>query len=294
MAAGQYSSDERFVIDGKGMTSLAIVTLALFVSQIGMAFTIPLIVQHFDVSNTIAGLAATLEIGGVALTCLLYAPYVPRFDARLVCRASIVALLVLNVATILSPNVDVFLVCRGLSGIIAGLINVTTSSLAGRTTKPEKSFSVLLGSLGALGISLSLVLPQAKNVGPLIGLEPLHTIYALYCIFLLIGLAFCTKLPSPPKLTPRGDETGAGKLKPLRELPLDAWLLLPGLGAISFGVGALGTFIVSLGTEQIGMTVETVGLVMMSGAIVRIGGPFLGSWASARYRAVTLDRKSVV
>ena len=274
-------------ISGAAVVSLAIVTASIFVGSSGIPFTIPLIVSHFNVTNTMAGLAATLEVGGIALACLLYSPFVPRFDARTVCRASLVALIVLNLVTMLSPNISFFLGCRALTGIVAGLINVTTSSMAGRIARPERMFGILLGALGALGIALSLILPQAKNVAPLLGISTLNAIFALYVICLAIGLIFCWGLPSLPRLSAKTDDA-ASQLSPLRALPWYSWGLLVGLGCVSFGVGSLGTFTVSLGTEQVGLSVEMVGVVMMTGAIVRVGGPFLGSYLSSRFRALII------
>ncbi len=280
------ADQNRVDVNAFGMASLGVLTAAIAVGIIGNSFAIPLIVQHFGVSVAQAGLAPTLEHGGLALTCLLYAPYVPRFDARRVCLIALVGLVILNLATIFAPNFETLLVCRALAGLVAGTVYVTTSSVAGRTTAPEKCFATLLCSTGSLGILSSLVLPQAKNIGPLIGISPLASIYALYIPVLLIGFLFCLKMPRPPILSARNAETGARELTPLRELPLSTWGLLFGMSFMAFGTGALGTYLVSLGTEQVGLAVEKVGLVMMPGAIIRVVLPFVGAYISLRFRAV--------
>ena len=267
--------------------SLAGVTASIFVALTGIPFTIPQIVRQFDVGNSVAGLAATLEVGGIALACLLYAPFVPKFQARVVCSISLAVLIALNIASILAPSADVLLVCRACAGIVAGLVNVTTSSIAGRVAHPEKIFGVLLGSLGAIAIGLSVLLPQAKNFGPTLGLTTLDAIFAIYIVCLAIGLLCCWRLPTLPVLD-KNNTDAAVRLPSLSAVSLRVWALLPGLGFVSFGVAALMTFLVSLGTEQVGLSVESVGFVMMAGAVIRIGGPIAGSYAGSHFRAILI------
>ncbi|MFN3231746.1 MAG: MFS transporter [Alphaproteobacteria bacterium] len=286
------ADDGRIDITGFKLAALTAMMLLSFAAAIAMPFNITGIVDAFVVSNTVAGLVATIEMGGVAVSSLIFAQIAPRLNPRRVYVIGVSAVIALNVATIWAPSIEFLYVVRGMVGLFAGAMVATVMSTAGRSRTPEATFGVINSAVGVMGMALSLILPQALKLHTLelstydlghegLGLSTVDGLYFVYLCCAGLALLFIRFVPVPPRVA----APAAGDA-PAPSLPLSGWLALLGLGIIFFGHGTLTMFIISVGVEQVGLSPERVGLVFMFGGIVGIVAPLVAGYVGTKYKAL--------
>ncbi len=278
------ADDGRIDISGFALVALTAMMLLSFSAAIGMAFNITGIVGSFAVSNTAAGLVATIEMSGVATGSLVFAQIAPRLDPHRVYIAAIGSIIALTGLTIWAPSIEFLYVFRGLNGFCAGAVVATVMATAGRSTAPESTFGVINSAVGVMGMVLAIILPQALKLNQVGGMGALSQVDGLYVVYLVLAafaIAFIRFVPVAPTTTA---QTHSGGRAP--DLPLIGWAALLGLGMIFFGHGTLVMFIVSVGVEQVGLTPETVGLVFMFGSIFGIIAPLAAGWVGTHYKAM--------
>ena len=279
------ASDGRIDITGFKLVALTAMMLLAFAAAIAMPFNITGIVGSFGVTNTAAGLVATIEMGGVAASSLLFANLAPKLNPRRVYVIGIGVIISMNALTIWVPTVEILYVIRGVTGASAGAIVATVMSTAGRSTTPEATFGVINSAVGVLGMALSLILPQALKFHALapeaLALSEVDGLYFIYFIFAILALAFIRSVPVPPKTGPHEHDH-----EPHPPLPVMGWVALVGLGIIFFGHGTLAMFIVSVGVEQVKLSPETVGFIFMLGGFVGIVAPLIAGFVGARFKAM--------
>ncbi|MDX1581328.1 MAG: MFS transporter [Alphaproteobacteria bacterium] len=278
-------SDGRIEITGVRLISLTALMLLVFAAGIAMPFNITGIVESFAVDNAAAGLAATVEMAGVAGSSLLFSQLAPRLNPKRVYLVGISAIIVLNVATIWAPTVEVLYIFRALNGISAGAIVATVMSTAGRSTAPEATFGVINSAVGVMGMVLSLVLPQAlkfHGIAPQsLSLSPVDGLFFIYLLFAVLALGFIRSVPVPP---PIEEPEGGGPVeKP--KLPFAGWIALFGLGVVFFGHATLAMFIVNVGVEQVQLSPQTVGFVFMFASAFGIVAPLVAGYVGVRFKA---------
>ncbi len=286
------ADDGRIDITGFKLVALTAMMLLSFAAAIAMPFNITGIVEAFTVTNTVAGLVATIEMGGVAISSLIFAQIAPRLNPRRVYVIGVATIIALNIATIWAPTIEFLYVVRGLVGLFAGAMVATVMSTAGRSRTPEATFGVINSAVGVMGMALSLILPQALKLHTLelstydlghegLGLSTVDGLYFVYLCCAGLALLFIRFVPVPPKVeAPAGGETSAPAL------PITGWLALLGLGIIFFGHGTLTMFIISVGVEQVGLSAERVGLVFMFGGVFGIVAPLAAGYIGTKFKAM--------
>ncbi len=278
---GPTDGDGRIDISGFKLVALTAMMLLSFSAAIGMAFNITAIVGSFTVSNTAAGLVATIEMTGVAAGSLLFSQIAPRFDPHRIYIAAIGSIIGLTLLTIWAPSIEFLYVLRGVNGFCAGAVIATVMSTAGRSTAPEATFGVINSAVGVMGMVLSIVLPQALKLGALDGLSSVDGLYVVYMLLAVAAIGFIRYVPVAPQMAGQAQSN-----TPAPPLPLMGWAALVGLGMIFFGHGTLVMFIVSVGTEQVGLSPEIVGLVFMFGSVFGIVAPLAAGYIGTHYKAV--------
>jgi len=278
------TDDGRIDISGFKLVALAAMMLLTFAAAMGMPFNITGIVESFAVSNTNAGLVASFEMGGVAAGSLLFSQIAPRLNPHRVYFTAIGAIVLLNIATIWSPSIELLYACRALTGACAGAIVATVMSTAGRAQAPEATFGIINSAVGVMGILLAIILPQALKLHQtdlVAGMSSVDGLYAVYLLLAVVAIAFVRSVPVPPKIENRTEAKG-----PEPALPAMGWMALIGLGVIFFGHGTLTMFLVNVGIEQMKLSAETVGFVFMLGGIFGIAAPLAAGYVGTHYKAM--------
>ncbi|MEQ8485481.1 MAG: hypothetical protein RIB46_14080 [Pseudomonadales bacterium] len=264
------------------LVSLTAVMILAFVASLGMAFNVDAITVSFAASNTLAGFVASAEMASIALGSLVFAGLAPRMNARVVYTAGVSAIIVLNLVSILVPDVMWLFLCRAPAGFALGAVVATTMATAGRSDQPEMTFGVINSSVGVMGIVIAYVLPRSLRLHehlplPQIASE-LDGLYLTYAFMSLFAFACLRTLPRlPPVVPPRADAV-------VPPVPRSGWLALAGMGLIFFGHGTLALFLVTIG-RSVPLSPEVVGYVFMAGGVFGIIAPLIAGYLGSRMAA---------
>ena len=123
--------------------ALAGVLLLSFAASLGMAFNIDAIASSFNVTNTTAGLVASVEMAAIAAGNLTFARLATRLSAQRTYLAGVLAVVSMNILSIFAPTTDWLLFCRAPAGFALGAVVATVMTTAGRSHKPELTFGVI-------------------------------------------------------------------------------------------------------------------------------------------------------
>ncbi len=277
-------SDGRMDIGGPRLIALTCLLLLVFSAAVAMSFNIASFVTSFDVSFTEAGTVATIELGGIAISSLLFSQLAPRLQPRKVYLYAILAIAMMNAATIFVPSITALFVVRGIAGLAAGSVTAMVMYTAGHSRTPEKTFGIINSFVGVLGIMLALVLPQAGKLylvsGAPEGISEADGLFLVYLVASIGALFFVRSVPVPPRAALAG-EGGRSTAAP----PLLGWLALLGMGIVFFGHGVLALYIVDVG-KGVGLSPDTIGLVFSIAAIMGIVLPLAAGFLGARFPAL--------
>lgn len=262
--------------------SLTGVLLLAFAASLGMPFNIDAIALSFGVTNTTAGLVASVEMAAIAAGNLTFARLAARISAQHIYIAGVTTVVLLNFLSIIAPTTDWLLLCRAPAGFALGAVVATVMTTAGRSHKPESTFGVINSMVGAMGIFIAFVLPRALDLHLVLPditdwseVDGLYLVYGLCSIFAFFFIPG-TPLTEPLVLT--DDMEDRPKL-------MIGWLGLVGLGIIFFGHGTLALFLVKIG-RAVPLSPEEIGYVFMAGSLVGVGLPLLAGYIGTRMNAL--------
>lgn len=262
--------------------SLTGVLLLAFSASLGMPFNIDAIASSFGVTNTTAGLVASVEMAAIAAGNLTFARLATRLSAQHIYIAGVIAVVSLNLLSIIAPTTDWLLLCRAPAGFALGAVVATVMTTAGRSHKPESTFGIINSMVGVMGIFIAFVLPRALELHLVLpeitGWSEVDGLYIVYATCSIFAFLF---IPSTPRTAPvelTGDTEDRPKL-------IIGWLGLVGLGIIFFGHGTLALFIVKIG-RAVPLSPEEIGYVLMAGSLVGVGLPLLAGYIGTRMNAL--------
>lgn len=265
----------------RALFALTGVLLLAFAASLGMAFNIDAIAISFDVSNTTAGLVASVEMAAIAAGNLTFARLATRLSAQRIYVVGVFSVVSLNLLSIIAPSTDWLLCCRAPAGFALGAVVATVMTTAGRSHKPELTFGVINSMVGVMGIFIAFILPRALElhlVLPAItNWSEVDGLYLVYAICSIFAFAFIPATPRTEPVAIVDDSTNRPKL-------LIGWLGLIGLGIIFFGHGSLALFIVKIG-RAVPLSPEVIGYVFMAGSLVGVGLPLLSGYIGTRWNA---------
>jgi len=95
-------------------------------------------------NETQAGLINTLEIGSVAVMCLLLSHWLSQFSLRYLAMAGALLILAANFVTFWCDEYLILLLLRVLAGLGAGLCLAATSALLSRMADPDRMMGMML------------------------------------------------------------------------------------------------------------------------------------------------------
>ena len=258
------------------------VLLLSFAASLGMAFNIDAIASSFNVTNTTAGLVASVEMAAIAAGHLTFARLATRLSAQRTYLAGVLAVVSMNILSIFAPTTDWLLFCRAPAGFALGAVVATVMTTAGRSHKPELTFGVINSMVGVMGILIAFVLPRALDLHLVLPAitdwSEVDGLYLVYAISSLFALLFIPATPLTEPVVLSEDAAERPKL-------MVGWLGLVGLGIIFFGHGTLALFIVKIG-RSVSLSPEVIGYVFMVGSLVGVALPLLAGYIGTRMNAL--------
>ena len=262
--------------------SLTGVLLLAFSASLGMPFNIDAIALSFGVTNTTAGLVASVEMAAIAAGNLTFARLSSRLSAQRIYITGVIAVVLLNFLSIIAPTTDWLLLCRAPAGFALGAVVATVMTTAGRSHRPESTFGVINSMVGVMGIFIAFVLPRALELHLVLpdiaGWSEVDGLYLVYATCSIFALLF---IPGTPRTAPV-ELTDDTKERPKLMI---GWLGLVGLGIIFLGHGTLALFIVKIG-RAVPLIPEEIGYVFMAGSLVGVGLPLLAGYIGTRMNAL--------
>lgn len=266
----------------RALFALTGVLLLSFAASLGMAFNIDAIASSFNVTNTTAGLVASVEMAAIAAGNLIFARLATRLSAQRTYLAGVLAVVSMNILSIIAPSTDWLLFCRAPAGFALGAVVATVMTTAGRSHKPELTFGVINSMVGVMGILIAFVLPRALDLHLVLPAitdwSEVDGLYLVYAISSIFALLFIPATPLTEAVVLSEDAAERPKL-------MVGWLGLVGLGIIFFGHGTLALFIVKIG-RSVSLSPEVIGYVFMVGSSVGVGLPLLAGYIGTRMNAL--------
>ena len=266
----------------RALFALTGVLLLSFAASLGMAFNIDAIASSFNVTNTTAGLVASVEMAAIAAGNLIFARLATRLSAQRTYLAGVLAVVSMNILSIIAPTTDWLLFCRAPAGFALGAVVATVMTTAGRSHKPELTFGVINSMVGVMGILIAFVLPRALDLHLVLPAitdwSEVDGLYLVYAISSIFALLFIPATPLTEAVVLSEDAAERPKL-------MVGWLGLVGLGIIFFGHGTLALFIVKIG-RSVSLSPEVIGYVFMVGSSVGVGLPLLAGYIGTRMNAL--------
>ncbi|MFM8353341.1 MAG: MFS transporter [Gammaproteobacteria bacterium] len=294
------TSSAVIALTGRPLYTLTAMLLLAFAAVVAMPFNISGIVQSFGISNSTAGLIASVELGGISAASLLVARLAGSLSPRRIYAVGISAVLVANALTVLAADVSVLMVLRAIAGLGAGSVTATVMFTAGKSSDPERTFGIINSFVGIMGMAMALLLPQALLLHQVVGggaLQSVDGLYLTYVVAAVLALLLIRSVPVPPPANPThvsadagtpsaslSADSSAANTAAIRPVPLIGWVALWGLGIAFFGHGTLGIYIVELGLST-GLSAQAIGNTFAAGSLIGIGAPLLGGLIGARFRA---------
>ena len=216
--------------------ALALLMILAFAGPIAMPFNLSAIAAEYNTSNTIAGLVAAAELLSISISSLLMTKYTSRVNVRLGLTVSLGAVAIANLATVfLASSPETLAPCRVIAGLAAGTAVAQVMFVAGRSNNPNATFGVINGSVGLMGMGLSIGLPIALGAFGLIGA------YSIYLVCAAVALVLIGLLPRIPKIAPQAESADAAPRA--TPVPMIGWIALAGplvAGFIGQGLSTVG------------------------------------------------------
>jgi len=234
-----------------------------------MPLYIGALVDHLGLSNSQAGLMASLELLGTCVAAVVAMFWIRRLSWRVVALASAIVLVSGNVLSLLFvADLQLLVGLRLLTGFASGCLVSLACAGLGDTRMPDRNFA--FGVVGQLAISgaLFIMLPSVIVVQ---GVAGIFGCFALCGVVAIIGAIL---LPvSGVKHEATGTLRSPGAWKPL-------WALAGG-AAFFVANTAVWAYIERIGVAS-GLAGDFIGTMLGVGVFASILGPLLAAWSGDR------------
>jgi predicted MFS family arabinose efflux permease len=166
---------------------MAVIGPEVFIVQPGFVLGM---VEYMGFSEKLAGDISSAEMWGIALTTVLMTFFAYRFNWRHVIFASLLIMIVGNLASIFTDTPLLFGIWRFVVGFGAGGLVSLSFTIVGLTDKPDRNFGYLIMWVLVYGAIVLMAMPTAYQ---LIGMNGVLIFLALLPA---IGLGFVRYLPT--------------------------------------------------------------------------------------------------
>ena len=232
----------------------------------GMPFFVGGLISELGFSQAQANLISSAEIAGMALSSLLGAAWIGRFNWRHIAMFGLVAVLGGNLLSCYVDNFQILVATRFITGLLGhGTAFALGVAAIGSTSQPDRNFGFTIASQVVMGALTALIVPKTIAIYGIAGMCAPAAILAVVAMVFMPRLATSGHAQSPD--TDQGKKTGI--------------LILPILGLLimiiwQMGVGPFFNNLVPYGIS-IELDPSDIGTALFLSTGLSIIGPLTAS-----------------
>ncbi len=155
----------------------------------GMPFFVGGLISELGFTQAQANLISSAEIAGMALSSLLGAAWIGRFNWRHVALFALLAVLAGNLLSCFVENFQVLVATRFITGLVGhGTAFALGVAAIGNTSQPDRNFGFTIASQVAMGALTALIVPKTIAIYGIAGM------CAPAAILAVVAMAFIPRL----------------------------------------------------------------------------------------------------
>lgn len=226
------------------------------------------IVDRLGLSESQAGLIASLELAGMAGSALMLAPHMSSLPLRALTLLAAGMALLAHGASMLASGFSLLAVSRTAAGVAEGALVAAGNALLATSVDPDRLAARVQILAGLFAAAILAGLPHAVDVAGQGGAFGVMLLLVLACVPVL-GLIPPTARAARPRRTPEITRGGASAV-------LAAAFLL------TASEGALWAFVERMGVYA-GVSAASIGIVLAVTTIVGLLGAAVAAWQGTRF-----------
>ena len=171
------------------VTAAILLSCAGIFMVFGMPFFVGGLISELGFTQAQANLISSAEIAGMALSSLLGAAWIGRFNWRHVALFALFAVLAGNLFSFYVENFQVLVATRFITGLVGhGTAFALGVSAIGNTSQPDRNFGFTIASQVAMGALTALIVPKTIAIYGIAGM------CAPAAILAVVAMAFIPRL----------------------------------------------------------------------------------------------------
>jgi predicted MFS family arabinose efflux permease len=171
------------------VTAAILVSCAGIFMVFGMPFFVGGLISELGFTQAQANLISSAEIAGMALSSLLGAAWIGRFNWRHVALFALFAVLAGNLLSCFVENFQVLVATRFITGLVGhGTAFALGVAAIGSTSQPDRNFGFTIASQVAMGALTALIVPKTIAIYGIAGM------CAPAAILAVVAMAFIPRL----------------------------------------------------------------------------------------------------
>ena len=171
------------------VTAAILVSCAGIFMVFGMPFFVGGLISELGFTQAQANLISSAEIAGMALSSLLGAAWIGRFNWRHVALFALFAVLAGNLLSCFVENFQVLVATRFITGLVGhGTAFALGVAAIGSTSQPDRNFGFTIASQVAMGALTALIVPKTIAIYGIAGMCAPASILAV------VAMAFIPRL----------------------------------------------------------------------------------------------------
>jgi DHA1 family inner membrane transport protein len=241
-----------------------------------MPMLVGVYMDELGFSGRQAGVLASTEALGMAVSSLLALFWVRKLDWRIVALSGLVISLLGNLLTIMVHNFDAILVCRAITSLATGTVFAVSIATLAEAENPEKAFGLALAVETFL---MFIILAASATI-------ILH--YGASGLFFTLAMLSCLMLPWAgwlPKGTHKGKGTASNtSSSDLSQAHSSLWVWLALAATVIHFSGALGFWSYLERIAHVaGHSTATIGTVLAWALAAGLIGALLAAWRGEKW-----------
>ena len=248
------------------VTAAILLSCAGIFMVFGMPFFVGGLISELGFTQAQANLISSAEIAGMALSSLLGAAWIGRFNWRHVALFALFAVLAGNLFSFYVENFQVLVATRFITGLVGhGTAFALGVAAIGNTSQPDRNFGFTIASQVAMGALTALIIPKIIAIYGIAGM------YAPAAILAVVAMAFIPRLAT----------SGRAQTSDSNQSKRTGILILPLLGLLvmiiwQMGVGPFFNNLVPYGIS-IELDPSDIGTALFLSTGLSIIGPLTAS-----------------
>ena len=171
------------------ITAAILLSCAGIFMVFGMPFFVGGLISELGFTQAQANLISSAEIAGMALSSLLGAAWIGRFNWRHVALFALFAVLAGNIFSFYVENFQVLVATRFITGLVGhGTAFALGVAAIGNTSQPDRNFGFTIASQVAMGALTALIVPKTIAIYGIAGM------CAPAAILAVVAMAFIPRL----------------------------------------------------------------------------------------------------